>query len=204
MIQRFESSHTTWLVFALLLFSIVLIGACSGEEVVDQPVQTESEYTPLPVREWYPASKYAQPASPYTAPVAQYAPLTMPPTGPGMANQLPAQEYNSMQPVYQPPQPQPYYQPGTWTTLQPVVTAPATAPTYWYQSPAQPRPQVYYQYVPRPWGNQVPPDPNRDVITTDAWPQGGYTSPWGTPPAGTANSAGTEQHPWSVYPGHVW
>jgi len=209
MIQRNESSNTTRLVSALLLFSLVFVNACGGDEVVENSIQTVPAEAPLPVREWYPSVKVRQYASPYApVPVMQQAPLGMPPPGYPVTRQaVPRPVYNSAWPVYPQFPPQPQTNPASgWTAIQPAVIAPA--PTYWQlprtaQQPAQPN----YQYVPRPWGEPVPADPNRTVISTDSWPQGGYVLPWGTAPPGSdanAVTGGAEQQPWSVYQGYAW
>ena len=211
MIQRSGSFETTWIWILrfLLLISVTLISACeNNDEIIKPEAQSEPSETPLPVREWYPASKYRQQPSAY-APVPTIQPqAVMPP---------PAYQANAVQqpwgvpapiPVYSAPQfiysPQPpvtqYQQPQVWTGQQSVAPL---------QQPVAPQYQPQYQYVPRPWGNRTEPNSNQGAaVSTQTWPQGGYNTPWGMPVTGSpyngTTTAPTGQVPGTVYYGHVW
>lgn len=202
MIQHSGSFKSTWIIRLLFLLTVTLISACeNNDEIIKPQIQSEESEAPLPVREWYPVSRYRQQPTAY-APVQAMQPQAVmaPPVYQGNVVQqpwvvpAPIPVYSAPQPVY-PPQPSvtQYQQPQVWRGQQPV--APQYQPQYQYQ----------YQYVPRPWGE---PNSNQGAAATQAWPQGGYSTPWGVPVTGsTFNGAATPptgQVPGTVYYGHVW
>ena len=191
MIQHPVSFKATWVLKFILLISVATISACDNDEVIRPQIpQSEPTETPLPVREWYPAPKqqrqlpmsYAPaPAPVMTPPANQGSSIQQQPWG-GVAQQP---VYGELQYRYQPqPQLNQYQQPAaTWP--QPVA------------------PQYPYQYAPRPWGNVTQPNSNQNPArSTDAWPQGGYTGPWGIPAGSPAGQPA--QVPGSVYYDTTW
>lgn len=208
MIQLSGSFKTTWIWILrfLLLTSITLISACENDEIIKPQTQSEPSEAPLPVREWYPTSKYRQQPTAY-APVPTRQPQTMmaPPAYQGNVVQqpwgvpAPTPVYSTPQPVYQQQMPATrYQQPQVWTGQQ---------STPQMQQPAAPRYQP--QYVPRPWGSLTEPNSNQGTaFSTQTWPQGGYNTPWGVPVTGNtyngSSTAPTSQVPGTVYYGNVW
>jgi hypothetical protein len=199
MIQHPVSFKATWVLRFILLISIAITSACDNDEVVrPQTPETESTEAPLPVREWYPAPKpqrhppmtYAPVQTPaMTSSVDQGSSIQQHPWG-GAAQQP---VYDALQFSYQPqPQVNQYQQPPVTATQQPVVT--------WPQPVA---PQYSYPYMPRPWGNTMQPGSNQNPArSTDSWPQGGYTVPWGVP--GGSPAGQPAQVPGSVYYDTTW
>ena len=204
-------SETTWILRFLILISVTLISACENDEIIKPEILSEPSEPPLPVREWYPAPKHRQQPTVYVPVPATQQPFVMsPPAYQGNAVQQPwgisAQQpvYSAPQPVYQAQPPVTQQQPSVWSGQQPVIMWPQpVAPQY------QPQYQPQYRYTPRPWGSVAEPNNNPDSpVSTDAWPQGGYMAPWGTPATG-GNSywttpGQTGQLPGTANYGSVW
>ena len=196
MIQHSVSFNTTWILRFILLISVALISACENEEITKPQTQSEPTEQPLPVSEWYPTPKHRQQPTAYVPfPATQLQPVMAPSVYQGNIVQQPwgttAQQpvYSAPQYVYpaQPPLNQ-YQQPSAWTGQQPM------APQYQYQ----------YQYAPRPWGNMTEPNSKQNsTVSTDAWPQGGYSAPWGMPPTGGYVSGSPAGQPGPV-PGTIY
>jgi hypothetical protein len=195
MIQHSGSFETTWIWILrfLLLISVTLTSACGSDDIIEPQAQSEPSEAPLPVREWYPASKYRQQPSAY-APVPTMQPQAV------MAP--PAYQANAVQQPWVVHAPIPVYgAPQFIYSPQPPVTQ--------YQQPVAQQYQPRYQYVPRPWGNVMEPNSNQGAaVSTQAWPQGGYNTPWGMPVTGSTYNGTTTapvgQVPGTVYYGHVW
>jgi len=209
MIQHSESFEATWILKFLLLILFTLISACDNDEIIKPEIQSEPSEAPLPVREWYPASKYRQ-QQPAYAPVQTMQPQAVmaPPTYQGNVAQqpwvvpAPIPVYSAPQLMYQQQVPgTQYQQPQVWTGQQSV------SPLH---QPVAPQYQPQYQYVPRPWGTFTEPNYNQgSAASTEAWPQGGYSTPWGMPVTGSnyydgSTVAPTGQVPGTVYYEHVW
>jgi hypothetical protein len=208
MIQHSGSFEATWILRFLLLILATLISACNNDEIIEQPVQSELSETSLPVREWYPAPKHRQQPTAYApAPTVQPQVVMTPPAYQGNIVQqpwvvpAPIPVYSAPQFVYQPQTPATQYQqPQVWTGQQSVTPM---------QQPVVPQYQPQYQYVPRPWGSLTEPNSNQgSAASTQAWPQGGYNTPWGMPVTGSTYNGPTApptgQVPGTVYYGNVW
>jgi len=207
MMQHSRFSVTTWILRFLFLISVTLISACENDEIIKPQTEPEPTESPLPVREWYPAPKHRQQPMGYVpVPTTQQQPVMPPPAYQGNSVQqpwgIPAPQpvYSAPQPVYQTQQPvTQYQQPSVWTAQQPLATMPQpVAPQYQYQP-----------YVQRPWGSLTAPNSNRNSARpTDAWPQGGYSAPWGVPESGShgygATTGQTGLVPGTVYYGYEW
>ena len=156
MIQHSGSFETTWILRFLFIISVALISACENDEIIKPQTQSEPSEPSLPVREWYPTSKYRQQPTAY-APVPATQPQTVmaPPIYQGNVVQqpwgvpAPIPVYSAPQIMYQPQMPgTQYQQPQVWTGQQPYAPLPQPVP-----------PQ--YQYVPRPWGSLAEPNSNQ-------------------------------------------
>ena len=210
MIQQSGSFEATWILKILLLISVTLISACENDEITKPQIQTEPAEAPLPVREWYPGLKHRQQPGTY-APAAAMQPQAViaPPAYQGNAVQQPwavptqVPVYSAPQPMYQTQMSGPQYQqPQVWTGQQYVTPS---------QQPVAPhyQPQYQYQYAPRPWGSMTEPINNQgSAASTQAWPQGGYGTPWGTPVPGSSYYGTTGvpagQAPGTIYYDQVW
>jgi hypothetical protein len=185
---------------ALLVVSLLMLGGCGGDEAIESvrpEPSTVQEQAPV-VREWYPSPKH-QTHAPAQVPfvASPQAPAASGYAAPTVGQWAGQPVYVAPQTVYQvqPAQPQ-YPQASTvWSTPQP-----ATAPQTYWSAPVPVQPQMYYAPVARPWGNPVvPADPQQPAITTESWPQSGYTAPWSVQP-------GMVLQPYNTVPGygHVW
>jgi len=149
----------TFVLRVILLFTIVLLGACGqSEKTVREDVQAEAEVVPLAVRQWYPNPKHmSRPQGGFTPPVNQQFPSIPPQSvNQGYASQAPWPAA-AQQPGYVQPSPVIVFQGQQYVPAQSQqgwgYQPPATQSTQPWQLPQQPFAVFAPQYGQRPWGN---------------------------------------------------